>query len=147
MLSTNNAQSEVFWCAINCYRYLFFLRAQKCLSSFSSQFGTSNGNNKYIGVEFNLINLEEHLLEVLCRTTCLKGFAIFAGNSALSRSSTKAVYWICSIKKLFLKISQNAQENTCKGVSFLKVFQEWGLQLYWKWDFHTSVFLWVLQSF
>ena len=27
---------------------------------------------------------------------------------------------MCSVKKLFLKISQNSQENTCVGASFIK---------------------------
>ena len=36
-------------------------------------------------------------------------------NIFLFRSS----HWGCSIKKLFLKISQYSQENTCTGVSFL----------------------------
>ena len=32
---------------------------------------------------------------------------------------TEAVAQRCSIKKVFLKISQNSQENTCARVSFL----------------------------
>ena len=32
---------------------------------------------------------------------------------------TKAVVQRCSAKKVFLKISQNSQENTCARVSFL----------------------------
>ena len=30
-----------------------------------------------------------------------------------------AVVWRCSIRKVFLKISQNSQQNTCARVSFL----------------------------
>ena len=33
---------------------------------------------------------------------------------------TKAVVWRCSVKTLFLKISQNSEENTCLGASFIK---------------------------
>ena len=33
-------------------------------------------------------------------------------------------------KKVFLETLQNAQENTCVRVSFLKKLQDWGLQLY-----------------
>ena len=33
-------------------------------------------------------------------------------------------------KKVFLKISQNSQENTCARVSFLIKLLAWGLQLY-----------------
>ena len=32
-----------------------------------------------------------------------------------------------SIKKVFLKISQNSQENTCARVAFLIKLQSWGL--------------------
>ena len=34
------------------------------------------------------------------------------------------------VKKLFLEISQNLQENTCARVAFLIKLQAWGLQLY-----------------
>ena len=37
--------------------------------------------------------------------------------------NTEAVVQRCSVKKLFLKISQNSQENTCARVSFLKKLQ------------------------
>ena len=36
----------------------------------------------------------------------------------------------CSIKKVFLEISQNSQENTFVRVSFLIKVQAWGLQVY-----------------
>ena len=31
----------------------------------------------------------------------------------------------CSVKKMFLETSQNSQENTCAGVSFLIKLQAW----------------------
>ena len=37
-----------------------------------------------------------------------------------TRPSKEAVVWRCSVKKAFLEISQNSQENTCARVSFLK---------------------------
>ena len=37
----------------------------------------------------------------------------------LSYKYPKAVAWRCSIKKVFLEISQNSQEHTCARVSFL----------------------------
>ena len=43
---------------------------------------------------------------------------------------SEAVGQRCSIKKLFLEISQNPQENTCARVSFLIKLQDSGLQLY-----------------
>ena len=36
---------------------------------------------------------------------------------------TETVVWRCSVKKVFLEISQNSQENTCARVSFLIKFQ------------------------
>ena len=43
---------------------------------------------------------------------------------------SEAVVQTCSVKKVFLEISQNAQENTCARVSFLVKLQPSGLQLY-----------------
>ena len=48
---------------------------------------------------------------------------------------SEAVAWSCSVKKVFLKISQISRENTCVGVTLLKKI------------FDTSVFLWILWSF
>ena len=44
-------------------------------------------------------------------------------------------------KKLFLKILQNSQENTCARVSFLIKLPASGLQLYSKSDFGTGICL------
>ena len=41
---------------------------------------------------------------------------------------TKAVAQKCSVKKVFLEISQNSQESTCARVSFLVKLQAWGLR-------------------
>ena len=40
-----------------------------------------------------------------------------------SLQSTEAVVQRCSVKKVFLEISLNSQENTCARVSFLKELQ------------------------
>ena len=40
---------------------------------------------------------------------------------------TEAVFQRCSVKKLFLNILPNSQENTCARVSFLKKLQALGL--------------------
>ena len=37
--------------------------------------------------------------------------------------NTEAVTQTCSVKKVFLEISENSQENTCTRVSFLIKFQ------------------------
>ena len=44
-------------------------------------------------------------------------------------------------KKMFLKISQNSQENTCSRVSFFNKVAGLSLQLYEKRDSGTCVFL------
>ena len=59
----------------------------------------------------------------------------------------EAVVHRCSVKKMFLEISQNSHENTCARVSFLIKLQAWSLQLYFKKDSGTGVFLWVWQNF
>ena len=53
-------------------------------------------------------------------------FLTFARVLTLNRSSHRS----CSIKKMFLKISQNSQETSCARASFLIKLQAWGLQLY-----------------
>ena len=55
---------------------------------------------------------------------------LYWGNSDLKYSNSsiflktiskpEAVVQRCSVKKAFLEISQNSQENTCAGVSFLR---------------------------
>ena len=45
-----------------------------------------------------------------------------------------------SVRKSILKISQNSQENTCVGVSFLINLHASGLQLYQKKETPTQVF-------
>ena len=42
----------------------------------------------------------------------------------------RSVLQRCSVKKVFIEISQNSQENTCTRVSFLIKLQAWSLQLY-----------------
>ena len=54
---------------------------------------------------------------------------------------TEAVARMCSVKKEFLKISQNTQKNAIGRVPFLTKLQPSGLQLYLKRDSDTDVFL------
>ena len=58
---------------------------------------------------------------------------------------TEAVAQTCSIKKVFLEILQNSQENTCARVSFLIKLQASATLL--KRDSDTVVFLWIFQNF
>ena len=48
---------------------------------------------------------------------------------------------ICFVNKVFLKISQDSQENNCDRASFLIKLQDSGLQLYYKKDPGTGIFL------
>ena len=59
------------------------------------------------------------------------------------KQSHGGVLW----KKLFLKSSQNLQQNTCVRVSFIKKLQTWGMQFYQKRDTDTDDFLWILWNF
>ena len=61
----------------------------------------------------------------------------------LNESKSEAVARRCSVKKVFVKVSQVSQENTCAGVSFS--IRVWGLQL--KRDSGTGDFLWNLGTF
>ena len=60
---------------------------------------------------------------------------------------TETVIYRCSVKNVFLEISQNSQENTSAAVSFLINLQALDLQLYWKRDTGTGVFQWILPNF
>ena len=55
----------------------------------------------------------------------------FAYMNWMNGKKSEAIVRRCSVKKVFLKISQNSQENT------------WGLQLYLKIDSGTGVSLWI----
>ena len=65
------------------------------------------------------------------------------------KKNTEAVAPRISVKKAFLKISRNSQENTCDKVTFFIKLQTWGrgLEPYEKRDSGTSVFLWILRIF
>ena len=53
----------------------------------------------------------------------------------------------CSLKKVFLEISQKSQGNTCIEVSILVKLQGSGLKLYLKSHFNISVFLIIFWNF
>ena len=61
--------------------------------------------------------------------------------------SVEAVARGCSVKKVFLEISKNLHENTCARNSFLIKLQALSMQLYYKRDPDTDVFLRILQNF
>ena len=51
---------------------------------------------------------------------------------------TEAVARGCSVKKVFLKILQNSQENTCAGIRPVTSLKR---------DSGTGAFLWILRNF
>ena len=67
-----------------------------------------------------------------------------SGNVGLKHTS-EAVFQRYSVKKLFFKISQSSQENTCVRVCFILFYffliKLQPLQLYLKRDSNTAVFL------
>ena len=67
-------------------------------------------------------------------------FAIFLNSSVL-----EAVTRRCSIKKVFLEISQNSQENTYTRVSFLIKLQDSACNFIKK-ETVAQVFLWILKK-
>ena len=75
-------------------------------------------------------------MEVFAKTTFKKNRALIRSSKFLSfykctvsscmEYCSKAVTQRCSVKKVFLEISQNSHENTCDSVFFNKV-AGWGL--------------------
>ena len=75
------------------------------------------------------------------------GTEILLISERLESNFTRGSHRRSSIKKMFLKISQYSQENTCARVSFSLKLQASGLKLYLKRDSSTGVFLWIFQNF
>ena len=76
---------------------------------------------------------------------------IYVSNNSLN-SSTEAVVQMCSVKKLFLEILQNSQENTCARVSFLIKLQAvkehlWWLFLFLEISLNSQEHTWARVSF
>ena len=71
--------------------------------------------------------------------TLSQPFNMILGTHSIT-PKTEAAVQKCSVKKVFLEISQNSQENTCARVSFLIKLQAC-VQLYSKEDSGTGVFL------
>ena len=59
--------------------------------------------------------------------------------------TTEAVVSRCSVIKMFLRL-RKIHRNTCTRIPLIKL-QTWGLHLYSKKDFATSVSLWISQFF
>ena len=74
----------------------------------------NNGGIQKFGGGGGVKNGERKLLQTKLIPKCLQNTSF----SVKARSSD----WKCSIKKVFLKTSQNSQENTCARVSLKGVF-------------------------
>ena len=61
--------------------------------------------------------------------------------------NSEAVAKRCSVKKVFLEISEKSQEDTCARATCLIKLQGWALQLYEKRGSGTGAFLWILRNF
>ena len=69
-----------------------------------------------------------------------KGFPLIDDNPGLVKFQ-EALVQRCSVKKVFLEISQNLQKNTCARVSLLIKLQALCLQLYKERGSGIGVFL------
>ena len=81
------------------------------------------------------------------KLNCEGGIISFVGNLWDKFQIREALARRCSVKKVFLEISQNSEENTCATVYFLIKLQAWGLQPYYETGTGTSIFLWIWRNF
>ena len=63
-------------------------------------------------------------------------------NLSVLKQRTEAIAQRCSLKKVFLEISQNSLESTCTRVSFLMKLQ-FKTNNFIKKDIDTDVLLWI----
>ena len=91
-----------------------------------------------------LLNFQEHLFRRTSAYSCFCSFGVYQNGNMilmvrseqrcyhpeflLKRRLSEAVVWRCSVKKVFLAISQNSQENACARVSFIMKSQALGLR-------------------
>ena len=109
----------------------------------------SSTNKRLHKVQVFRCNKKDDNSTILANKKCSK--LPFQTNVTITRKVWKAVNWFsiqiiwlvfiwcqhseavarrCSVKKVFLEISQNSEENTCARVSFLIKLQTWGPQPY-----------------
>ena len=67
---------------------------------------------------------------------------LYSVRVVLQKAADASVLW----KKVFLRISQNSR-RTPEWESLFKLSSRPGLQLFWKRDADTGVFLWILRNF
>ena len=88
---------------------------------------TSSGELK--GIFYNFEIFLRSLILFLC-TNIKFGNNQSHYDEVFTGAYSKAVVQWCSVKKVFSKISQNSQENTCARASILIKLHAWGLELY-----------------
>ena len=78
------------------------------------------------------VSIQKEPPEVFCKKEALKNFANFTcKNTCVGVSFDRSSHWRCSVGKVFLKILQISQENTCVGMlltKFVKSFIKKRLQ-------------------
>ena len=137
----NKCQEIILWVIITTYETVFN-------SSFWFWYWNINDKNRW---SENIVNKCEiqPVSEIQPMLTSLRPFV----NPMLITTVTSAVTHFrsshrkCSVKNMFLEISQHSQESICARVPFLIKLQGWGLQLYQKRDSGTGIFLWMLRNF
>ena len=107
--------------------------------------GKGNLNWSQFKLKETIIFTAYHFYKV---TSLVFSSRIITAKKLLHITVREAVVRRCSVEKVFLESSQNSQENTCARVSFLIKLQArkhlcQGLQLYYKRDSGTGVFLWI----
>ena len=84
-------------------------------------------------------------MQNLRENTCRRAFLFVLSGSILWK--TEAVVQMCTVRKVYLKNSQNSQECNCGRVSFLIKFAGMRPKTLLKKRLSTGVFLWILQHF
>ena len=82
-------------------------------------------NREYYEEHYNKLNINsitdnKLFWKSICRLLSEKKLSESSKNTFIETFKTEAVIQSCSPKKVFLKVSQNSQENTCARVSFLR---------------------------
>ena len=95
-----------------------------------------------------LVNITKFIRTLILKKICERLLlAVWEENRIFKHLQKQPPKVFCDVKKLYLEISQNSQENTCIRASFLIKLQGSGLQLYQKRNSGTGVFQWILRNF
>ena len=98
------------------------------------------GNIQHVSFAISVFFINFFFYQFFHRVTCFK--TIFSFISRYSIQSSAVLQ-----KKVFLKISETSEENTCVGVSFLIKLQGFRPATFFKGDSNTGIFLRNLRNF